>query len=175
LPLPCSAYGDSDLLTHILRAVSSWYYRDPDAPLPNQPRRVAVTAIIEDKGRVLLDRRADAPFWGLIGGHLEDDESLLEGLRREVREETGLQIRSASLFGTFSDPSRRVHYADGRIYPVLSVAYLVQVDDPSNLQRSDESSELSFFPKDRLPRDIIATQLPIIERYLSGETPPFLD
>jgi 8-oxo-dGTP pyrophosphatase MutT (NUDIX family) len=155
--------------------VSSWYYRDSDAPQPNQPRRVTVTAIIEDEGRVLLDRRADAPFWGLIGGHLEDDECLIEGLRREVREETGLEVRRVSLFGTFSDPSRRVHYADGRIYPVLSVAYRVEVDDPSNFRCSDESSDLRFFPRDRLPTDIIATQLPIIERYLSGEKPPFLD
>jgi len=105
--------------------VSSWYYRDADAPEPNQPRRVTVTAIIEDEGRVLFDRRADAPFWGLIGGHLEDDESLIEGLRREVREETGLEVRRISLFGTFSDPSRRVRYADGRVYPVLSVVYRV--------------------------------------------------
>jgi ADP-ribose pyrophosphatase YjhB (NUDIX family) len=155
--------------------VSSWHYRDPDAPEPNQPRRVTVTAIIEVDTQLLLDRRADAPFWGLIGGHLEDDESLTEGLHREVREETGLEVRSASLFGTFSDPTRRVRYADGRIYPVLSVAYRVEVDDLSNLQRSDESSDLRFFAKDDLPQNIIATQVPIIERYLSREEPPFLD
>jgi hypothetical protein len=58
---------------------------------------------------------------------------------------------------------------------VLSVAYRVEVDDPSNFRCSDESSDLRFFPRDRLPTDIIATQLPIIERYLSGEKPPFLD
>jgi 8-oxo-dGTP pyrophosphatase MutT (NUDIX family) len=155
--------------------MSSYHYRDPGAPEPNQPRRVTVTAIIEHKGEVLFDQRADAPFWGLIGGHLEDDESLLEGLRREVREETGLELRTVSLFGTFSDPTRRVRYANGRIYPVLSVAYRVEVDDPSNFRRSDESRDLRFFPKDSFPNDIIATQLPIIERYLSGETPPFLD
>jgi len=155
--------------------MSSWNYRDPNAPEPNQPRRVSVTAIIEDAGRVLLDHRADAPYWGLIGGHLEDDESLIEGLRREVREETGLEVQSASLFGTFSDPSRRVRYADGRIYPVLSVAYLVGVADPSILRRSEESSELCFFAKHDLPKNIIATQVPIIDRYLSEEEPPFLD
>src|SRR4051812_39697043 len=155
--------------------MSSYHYRDPSAPEPNQPRKVTVTAIIEDSKRLLLDRRADAPFWGLIGGHLEDDETLIEGLRREVREETGLEVRGVSLFGTFSDPSRRVRYANGRVYPVLSVAYRVEVENPSTLRRSEESRDLRWFPKARLPDDIIATQRPIIDRYLSGEEPPFLD
>ena len=155
--------------------MSSYYYRDPGAPEPNQPRRVTVIAIIEVDGKVLFDRRADAPFWGLIGGHLEDDETLLNGLRREVREETGLEITSYSLFGTFSDPSRRVRYADGRVYCSVAVVYRVEVDDVSNLRPSEESRGFQFFAADAFPRDVIATQQPIIERYLSGDDPPFLD
>jgi 8-oxo-dGTP pyrophosphatase MutT (NUDIX family) len=155
--------------------LSSYYYRDPGAPEPNQPRRLSVIAIIEVGGEVLFDRRADAPFWGLIGGHLEDDETLLDGLRREVREETGLEITSYSLFGTFSDPSRRVRYADGRIYCNVAVVYRVEIDDVSKLRPSEESRGFEFFTPDEFPPDVIATQQPIIERYLSGAPPPFLD
>lgn len=156
--------------------VSSYFYRDANAPEPNRPRRVTVVALIEHEGRLLLDRRCDAPFWGLIAGGLEDDESLLDGLRREIREETGLEIGNHSLFGTFSDPSRIVQYADGSIFQLVSVAYSVTVNDISGLRLSSEAVDLSFFSPDELPvNEIIATQRPIVERYLSSDLPPFLD
>ncbi len=158
-----------------LKRVSSYYYRDAHAPEPNQPRRVTVVAIIEYQGKVLFDRRADAPFWGLIGGHLEDDESLIDGLHREIREETNLEVAGCSLFGTFSDPTRRVRYANSRVYPLVTIAYRVEVKNVSELRPSEESRGFRFFAPDEFPTNLIATQRPIIERYLSAESPPFLD
>jgi 8-oxo-dGTP pyrophosphatase MutT (NUDIX family) len=156
--------------------VSSFYYRDPAAPKPNGPRRATVVALIEHEGRLLFDRRADAPFWGLIAGRLEDDETLAEGLRREVREETGLEISGYSLFGTFSDPSRIVRYADGSTVSPVSIAYTVAVGDVAGLRLSNESTAFRFFAPDELVLDdIIATHRPVIERYLSDAPPPFLD
>jgi ADP-ribose pyrophosphatase YjhB (NUDIX family) len=155
--------------------VSSYHYLDPKAPEPNKPRQLGVVAIIEHQGSVLFDRRADAEYWGLIGGHLEDDESLVEGLRREVYEETGLEVRSYSLFGTFSDPSRRVRYPDGNVYSLVSVVFGVEVGDTSNLRLSEESRGFRFFSRDCFPPDVIATVRPILDRYLSGDPPPFLD
>jgi 8-oxo-dGTP pyrophosphatase MutT (NUDIX family) len=64
--------------------VSSFYYRAENAPKPNLPRRVSVVALIEHEGRLLLERRADAPLWGLVGGRVENAESLDGALRREV-------------------------------------------------------------------------------------------
>ena len=86
--------------------MASFFYQDASAPRPNTPRPVTVVALIQDNGRV-LDRRADAPYWGLIAGRVEADETLEQALRREVDEETGLTITSFLLFGTFSAPSRR--------------------------------------------------------------------
>lgn len=94
--------------------MSSYFYLDPTAPRPNRPRPVTVVGLIEHEGRILFDRRADAPYWGLIAGTVEADETLEEALRREIREETGLEVKTFSLFGTFSHPSRIVAYADGR-------------------------------------------------------------
>jgi 8-oxo-dGTP pyrophosphatase MutT (NUDIX family) len=155
--------------------VSSYHYRDPAAPEPNKPRQVGVVAIIEHQGAVLFDRRADAEYWGLIGGHLEDDESLVEGLLREVYEEAGLAVQSYSLFGTFSDPSRRVRYADGSVYSLVSVVFRVEVADTSNLRLSEESRGFRFFTPECFPPDVIATVRPILDRYLSGNSPPFTD
>ncbi len=84
-------------------------------------------------------------------------------------------MRSYSLFGTFSDPSRRVRCADGTVYPVVTIAYRVEVVDTSKLRLSHEPRGFRFFAPDRFPTDIIATQRPIIKRYLGGDAPPFLD
>ena len=41
-------------------ARARFYYRDPGAPKPNQPRALSVIAILEWDGSVLLERRSDA-------------------------------------------------------------------------------------------------------------------
>jgi 8-oxo-dGTP pyrophosphatase MutT (NUDIX family) len=156
--------------------VATFYYKDLNAPRPNRPRRVAVLALIEDKRRLLLERRADAPLWGLIGGGVNDDETLVDALRREVEEESGLRIGSYALFGTFSDPSRVVEYADGNIFQPVTLVYAVAVEDLSSLRPSPESIDLRFFRHEDLPlEELVPTHQPIIERYLSGAIPPFLD
>ena len=48
--------------------------------------------IIDEQGRALLIQRRDNHHWEPPGGVLELDESIEDGLRREVREETGLDI-----------------------------------------------------------------------------------
>ena len=61
---------------------------------------VGVGAVVVDLGRVLLVRRGREPLkgkWSLPGGMLELGESLLEGVVREVREETGLEVEPVEL------------------------------------------------------------------------------
>jgi 8-oxo-dGTP pyrophosphatase MutT (NUDIX family) len=155
---------------------SSFYYRDPEAPEPNQPRVMSVIALIERAGSLLLERRTDAPLWSLIAGKVEDDESLADALRREVREETGLRATTYELFGTFSDPTRIVRYPDGNVFRVASFAYSVHVESFDRLRCSDESEQLRFFSRHELEKlDVAATQRPIIERFLGGTPPPHLD
>lgn len=63
-------------------------------------RALVVGALITDPaGRIYVQRRSEqrALFpgcWDLVGGHVEADETLLEALEREVREETGWQLAS---------------------------------------------------------------------------------
>lgn len=66
----------------------------------NNPTPV-LAAIIEIEGRVLLARNAAWPgrMFGLITGFMEAGESPEEGIRREVAEETGLDVSSLSLVG----------------------------------------------------------------------------
>jgi 8-oxo-dGTP pyrophosphatase MutT (NUDIX family) len=153
-----------------------FYYRDPAAPDPNRPRSLSVIALIERDGSVLLERRADAPVWGAIAGLVEDTETLVEALRREVREETALNVSGYELFGTFSDPTRIVSYPDGNVYRVTSVVYRVEVESFEPLRASAESEELRFVPKgDVLGLDLAATQRHVLERFVAGGPTPHLE
>lgn len=78
---------------------------------------VGVGAIILRRGRVLLVQRGRAPgrgLWSLPGGAVEPGERLEDAVRREVREETGLEVRSAEVFEVFEriirDRRGRVEY-----------------------------------------------------------------
>ena len=64
--------------------------------------------IIDDHGRALLIRRRDNHRWEPPGGILEQDESIHDGLRREVREETGLDIEPIALSGVYKNMTRAI-------------------------------------------------------------------
>jgi ADP-ribose pyrophosphatase YjhB (NUDIX family) len=153
-----------------------FFYRDPAAPQPTEPRALGVGALIERDGRLLLERRVDSGLWSLVAGRVEEDESLACALVREVREETGLTVARYELFGTFTDPTRIVGYPDGNVLRVASFVYLVEVESFEGLRASDESEELRFFARDELGGlDVPATQRPVFERFLGREPPPHLE
>lgn len=127
------------------------FYRDPEAPPPNVPRRVGVTALIERDGSVLVERRADDPdAWAFVGGALEEHESVLDTLHREVLEETGLEIEHAVLFGVFSDPTRIVAYPDGTVCRITSIAFRVRPRGDGEPVPSHESRGMRFVPRHEL-------------------------
>jgi 8-oxo-dGTP diphosphatase len=70
---------------------------------------VSVAAVItDDQGRALLIQRRDNGRWEPPGGVLELDETIEDGLRREVREETGLDIEPGPLTGVYKNMVREV-------------------------------------------------------------------
>ena len=71
-----------------------------------QPPKHSVSvaaAIIDDDGRFLAIRRADNGRWEPPGGVLELDESIEQGLIREVAEETGLTVEPIALTGVYKN------------------------------------------------------------------------
>jgi 8-oxo-dGTP diphosphatase len=64
--------------------------------------------IIDDHGRALLIQRRDNHRWEPPGGVLEPGETIHDGLRREVREETGLDVEPVALTGVYKNMKRAI-------------------------------------------------------------------
>ena len=151
------------------------YYRDPTAPEPNRPRGIGVTALIERDGRVLVERRADdADVWAFIGGTL-GNESVLDALHREVREETSFEIEHATLFGIFSDPTRIVAYPDGNVLRITSIAFRVRPVGNDEPVLSHESAEMRFVMRHELADlPFWPAHIPIREALLGDPATPIV-
>lgn len=69
------------------------------------PRHVVGVAgvVVDDAGRALAVRRRSPQRWELPGGALEQGERIVDALRREVREETGLEIEPIRLSGVYQN------------------------------------------------------------------------
>ena len=62
-----------------------------------------VRGLIHDEdGRILFIRRRDNGKWGVSAGSVELKETVFEALKREVEEETGLHVVSATLIAIYS-------------------------------------------------------------------------
>lgn len=77
------------------------------ATMPKHSVSVAGIVVRED-GRVLVIRRADNGHWEAPGGVLELDESFEDGVRREVLEETGLEVEVERLTGVYKNLIRGI-------------------------------------------------------------------
>ncbi|MFE2871416.1 NUDIX hydrolase [Embleya sp. NPDC059259] len=75
------------------------------SPVSSMPRHsVSVAGVVLDaSGRCLLTKRRDNGQWQAPGGVLELAESIPDGLRREVREETGLDVEPVALTGVYKN------------------------------------------------------------------------
>lgn len=84
---------------------------------PEQPIIAVAALILNEKGDLLLVRRGSEPgkgLWSIPGGAVELGESLEQALKREVKEETGLDIKSLKLLDIFEvvekEHSGRIRY-----------------------------------------------------------------
>lgn len=106
-------------------------------PFPATPALTTDCIVFDARGRVLLIRRKNPPFQGgyaLPGGFVDVGERIEDACRRELNEETGLNVGELRLVGVYSDPKR-----DPRGH-TCSVAYLARVDDASPTAGDDAAA-----------------------------------
>lgn len=113
-------------------------------------RHVTVDALVVKSGQLLLIGRAadlflEAGKYALPGGFLNRDETVAEGCQREVREETGYEIKLVSLFRIITNPSRR-----GEDRQNVNFVFLTEAENQVS-QPDQEVSHLSWFDFTNLP------------------------
>ena len=116
----------------------------PQRPIP------AVGAIVFEGDRVLLVRRGKEPglgLWSIPGGAVHLGERLEEAVRRELREETGLDVRPVRIIHVVE----RILPEQGRIrYHYVIVDYLCTVDS-GILEAASDAQEARWFSQAELP------------------------
>ncbi|MFF8380229.1 NUDIX domain-containing protein [Streptomyces sp. NPDC015661] len=110
-----------------------------------------VSAVVfDDRGRVLLGKRADNGLWALVGGIVDPGEQPADAVVREVHEETAVHCvpERILLVETLRKP---VVYPNGDICQYLDVAFRCRAVGGAARVNDDESTEVGWFEVDRLP------------------------
>ena len=123
--------------------------------------RFAVTAgavILDNAGRVLLLKHRFRPGtgWGMPGGFMQEGEQPEEALRRELREEVGLEVENLELLITraFKVPRQ------------VEIVFTARAIGDTNELNYEIQKAAWFFP-DELPRELPKDQAQIIIRALN--------
>lgn len=118
----------------------------PDAPV------VSVGAVVLHEGRVLLVRRGSHPSrgqWSFPGGVVELGETCRDAVRREVAEETGLDVE---VVGVVDVVDRVVRDPDGRVrYHYVIVDYLARPVGGGVVSAGDDADEVAWVPVSEAP------------------------
>lgn len=109
----------------------------------------AAAFILNERGEMLLQKRGDMHAWGLPGGALELGESAEDAMRREVLEETGLQVKVEEFVGAYTQHFQEYPNGDR----AQSIAFFFVCSIVSGELRIDheETLDLRFFSPAEAP------------------------
>ncbi len=124
--------------------------------------------IYDEHHQLLLQHRVDTEMWDLPGGYMELDESTEEAVRREVREETGLEVGKMSLVAIFSGKKFRYRCPNGDLVAPVSPIYVT--NDAHGRLRPDgaEGLEVRYFPINALPAELSPRVRELVETFLKS-------
>ena len=105
--------------------------------------------VFNEKGEVLLQRRADSNKWGVPGGAIEIGETPQMATAREFKEETGLDVEVSRLIGIYTDFD--MEYPNGDKAQSIFIAFELAVVGGELSCDKDETLELKYFSLDNMP------------------------
>jgi ADP-ribose pyrophosphatase YjhB (NUDIX family) len=120
--------------------------------------RATVDVIIEvDAGIVLIRRRHPPAGWAIPGGFIDAGEPAEEAARREMREETSLDVELVALLGVYSDPRR-----DPRGH-TISAVYVGRAH--GRPRAADDAADVGVFTEASLPQPLAFDHARILTDY----------
>jgi ADP-ribose pyrophosphatase YjhB (NUDIX family) len=120
--------------------------------------RATVDVIIEVEGGIVLIRRRHPPEgWAIPGGFIDSGERAEDAARREMREETSLDVELAELLGVYSDPRR-----DSRVHTISSV-YIGRAR--GRPRAADDAADAGVFTESNLPQPLTFDHAAILADY----------
>ena len=147
------------------------YYHDPEAPEANSLLVGGSAVVVDDEGRILLQRRSDSGNWALPGGVMDIGETFAESVIREVKEETGFDVRIERIVGIYSDPGHVFAYGDGEVRQEFNICLAATIVG-GELAVSSESTDVRFFSLDELPSLTMHESIrKRIDDYMAGREP----
>lgn len=143
--------------------------------LPSTIQPGASAVVFNAQRQLLLQRRADNGHWAMPGGRLDPGEDIQTCAIREVREETGLEVRIVRLVGVYSDPYQHMiaRYPNGVVTQLLNLCFECEIVG-GVLKLSDESTEIGFFDVAALPQPLLLTHSLRIADALTRSSEPYL-
>jgi ADP-ribose pyrophosphatase YjhB (NUDIX family) len=149
------------------------YYRDPSAPKANSLVVGSSAVVTDTEGRILLQKRSDSGNWALPGGVMDIGETFAQSAIREVKEETGLDVRIDRLIGIYSDPCHVFAYDNGEVRQEFSICLACAIVG-GTLRVSSESTAVEFLAVADLADLQMHESIRIrIRDYLDGGLPVF--
>jgi 8-oxo-dGTP pyrophosphatase MutT (NUDIX family) len=124
--------------------------------------------VLDAQNRLLMMKRSDSGNWGVPGGAMELGETTEETARRELFEETGLEVDELTLFGVFSGPELYYRYPAGEEVYNVSIVYLAHTDHDTVKLLDGEHYDFQYFQLTQLPEKISPPIKPILKKFLEA-------
>ncbi|EOM76281.1 NUDIX domain-containing protein [Rhodococcus rhodnii] len=123
--------------------------------------------VVDDGGRILLARRVDNLEWAVVSGILEPGEEPGDAVRREIAEETGIEVEIDRL--TSVDVTPPIHYPNGDVTQYLDLCFLARWTSGEPHVADEENMDVRWFEPDALPRKLADSSRLRIEKALAGD------
>jgi ADP-ribose pyrophosphatase YjhB (NUDIX family) len=110
--------------------------------------------VLDGRGRILLQKDFDGR-WGIPGGFMELGESAEDAGRREVLEETGIEIGEMTLVTVVSGPQTFSRLENGDEYYSVTIVYAAHAErDQEPRPDGLETADARYFRPDELPEGL---------------------